>query len=72
MYIHIFVGKVVVIFRFSELSIETHWDPRWNFIPFGMKSCFTVVVPSFPLNLNTKLTETPRQILTTFPMNIYV
>jgi len=32
--------------------------------------CSTVVVLGFPLNLYTKLTETPRQILTTFPMNM--
>jgi len=34
-------------------------DPRWNFNPFGLKSCFTVV-PGFPWNLYTKLTETLR------------
>ena len=31
------------------------------------KSCFTVVVPGFPWNLYTKLTETRRQIKTTVP-----
>jgi len=29
-----------------------------------------VVVPGFPWNLCTKLTETLRQIKTTFPMNL--
>jgi len=58
-------------FRFSQLITETHGDPRWNFNPKWLKSCFTVVVPGFPLNLYTKLTENPRQILTTFPMNMY-
>jgi len=57
---------------FSQFSTKTHGDPRWNFNPKGLKSCFTVVVPGFPLNLGTKLTETPRQILTTFPMNIRI
>ena len=31
-----------------------------------------MVVPGFPSNLYTKLTETLRQIKTTFPMNIIV
>jgi len=37
-------------------------DARWNFNLFWLKSCFTVVVPGFPWNLYTKLTETLRQI----------
>ena len=57
-------------FKFSQLCIETHGDPRWNFNPFGLKSCFTVVVPGFPWNLYAKLTETLRQIKTTFPMSL--
>jgi len=39
--------------------------------PFGLKSCFTVVVPGFPWNLYTKLTETLRQIKTTFPVKLF-
>jgi len=71
MIIQMFIEKVVFIcFRYSQLNIETHGDPRWNFNPFGLNSCFTVMVPGFPWNLDTKLTKTPRQIKTTFPMNM--
>jgi len=50
----------------KSTCIETHGEPRWDFIPFGLKSCFTVVVPGCPWNLETKLIEPPRQTKTTF------
>jgi len=31
----------------SMLSIENHGDPRWNFIPTGLKSCFTGLPQEF-------------------------
>ena len=32
---------------FSQLNIESHRDPRWNFIPTGLKSCFTGLPQEF-------------------------
>ena len=72
--IHIYIHRKSSLYlplSSVNLVLKLMGTPDGIFNPFGLKSCFTVVVPGFPWNLYTKLTETPRQIKTTFPMNMY-
>ena len=72
---HIWLSHVMHIHRKSSLYLllsSVNLVLKLMGTPDGIstRSGFTVVVTGLPWNLYTKLTETLRQIKTTFPMNI--